>query len=256
MMPPLTTHKVREYIDLIRSLLGAFLLAIFLRTVALEPFNIPSGSMIPTLLVGDYLVVSKYTYGFSRYSIPFGYMFDYFKGRVLKTRDPKLGDVVVFRLPMDPKIDYIKRVVGLPGDQIQMKEGILYINDQPCLIKPVGPYQEQAEDNGRVVEAMEYVETLPNGVSHRIIKLYPFGNAPLDNTPVYTVPAGHYFMMGDDRDASSDSRVLHAVGYIPEDHLIGEAQVIFFSTNGTARWWEFWKWPTATRYWRLLRLIS
>lgn len=250
-----TTVEKQGIKDFFKFVIQVGLLAVFIRAFTFEPFNIPSGSMIPSLLVGDYLFVSKYSYGFSKYSIPFGYAFDYFNGRFFQFRKPARGEVVVFRLPSDPKVDYIKRVVGLPGDRVQMRSGVLYINDVAAELKEISSYQEKAEVDGGLVTATLYEETLPGGATHPIIKQVPLGAGPLDNTPVYTVPEGHYFVMGDNRDGSSDSRVLHAVGYIPEDHLIGQAEIIFFSTDGTAKVWEFWKWFSAARWSRILSWI-
>ncbi len=237
-------------VDTIKTVVYAILIALVVRTVAYEPFNIPSGSMIPTLLVGDYLFVSKFSYGYSRYSLPFG--LPLFSGRIL-FHPPERGDVIVFKLPTDNSTDYIKRVIGLPGDTIQMKEGQLYINGTEVPRKRIADYLYQ-EDNGTIIPLAEYIETLPNGVQHPIIKMGD--NGPLDNTQIYHVPPGDYFMMGDNRDNSEDSRVLSAVGYVPAENLVGKAQFIFFSTNGSARFWEFWKWPFAIRYGRLLHGID
>jgi signal peptidase I len=237
-------------VDTIKTIVYAVLIALVVRTVAYEPFNIPSGSMIPTLLVGDYLFVSKYSYGYSRYSLPLG--LPLFSGRIF-FHQPERGDVVVFKLPTDTSVDYIKRVIGLPGDIIQMKQGALYINDKEVSRKRIDDYLYQ-EGDGSVIPMKQYIETLPNGRQHRIIKLGDSG--PLDNTPEYHVPPGDFFMMGDNRDNSQDSRVLSAVGYVPAENLIGKAQFIFFSTDGSARLWEFWKWPFAIRYDRLFRGVN
>jgi signal peptidase I len=236
-------------VETLKTIVYAVLIALVVRTLAYEPFNIPSGSMIPTLLVGDYLFVSKFSYGYSRFSLPFG--LPLFSGRVL-FRPPQRGDVVVFKLPTDNSTDYIKRVIGLPGDAIQMKDGQLYINDKEVPRRRVGDFL-YPEPDGTILPMRQYVETLPNGVQHRIIK---FGNnGPLDNTQVYHVPLGDYFMMGDNRDNSEDSRVLSAVGYVPAENLIGKAQFIFFSTNGSAPFWQFWQWPFEIRYDRLFQAI-
>ncbi len=237
-------------LDTIKTIVYAVLIALVVRTVAYEPFNIPSGSMVPTLLVGDYLFVSKFSYGYSRYSLPFG--LPLFSGRIF-FHSPERGDVVVFKLPTDNSTDYIKRVIGLPGDHIQMKNGILFINGQPIPRRRTEDYLYQ-EGNGAVIPLAQYIETLPNGVQHRIIEMSD--NGPLDNTQEYVVPPGDYFMMGDNRDNSQDSRVLSAVGYVPAENLIGKAQFIFFSTNGTARLWEIWKWPFAIRYGRLFHGVQ
>jgi signal peptidase I len=239
--------------ELIKTIIYAVLIALLVRTVAYEPFNIPTGSMIPTLLVGDYLFVSKYSYGYSRYSLPFD--LPLFSGRIL-AHPPQRGDVAVFKLPTDTSTDYIKRIVGLPGDHIQMRHGELYINDQLVPRRQIEDYIY--EDHGMTVAMHQYIETLPRGpgvpgLSHPIIKVGD--NGPLDNTPVYDVPPDHYFAMGDNRDNSQDSRVLSAVGYIPAVNLVGPARFIFFSTDGTARWWEVWRWPFATRYGRLFHGI-
>ncbi len=236
-------------VDTVKTIVYAVLIALVVRTVAYEPFNIPSGSMIPTLLVGDYLFVSKFSYGYSRFSLPFG--LPLFSGRIF-FHPTQRGDVVVFKLPTDNSTDYIKRVIGLPGDTIQMKEGELYINDKEVPRQRIQDYLYQ-ETDGAVIPMRQYIETLPNGVQHRIIKIGD--NGPLDNTQVYHVPPGDYFMMGDNRDNSQDSRVLSAVGYVPAENLVGKAQFIFFSTDGSARWWEFWKWPFAIRYNRLFKGI-
>jgi signal peptidase I len=237
-------------LDTIKTIVYAVLIALVVRTVAYEPFNIPSGSMIPTLLVGDYLFVSKFSYGYSRYSLPFG--LPLFSGRIF-FHPPERGDVVVFKLPTDNATDYIKRVIGLPGDRIQMKQGQLYINDREVPRKRIEDYLYQ-EGNGIVIPLAQYIETLPNGVQHRIIKMGD--NGPLDNTQVYQVPPGDYFMMGDNRDNSEDSRVLSAVGYVPAENLIGKAQFLFFSTDGSAPLWEPWKWPFAIRYGRLFHGVD
>jgi signal peptidase I len=245
-------------LETVKTIIYAVLIAVVVRTVAYEPFNIPSGSMVPTLLVGDYLFVSKFSYGYSRYSLPFG--LPLFSGRIPVpglSHPPERGDVAVFKLPTDPSVDYIKRIIGLPGDRIQMRHGELYINDQLVPRRPFGDYLY--EEGPSVVVLKQYIEALPRGpdqkpLDHRIVKV---GNdGPLDNTPIYTVPAGHYFAMGDNRDNSQDSRVLSAVGYVPADNLVGKAQFIFFSTNGSARWWEVWKWPFAIRYRRLFQGIE
>jgi len=237
-------------VDTIKTIVYAVLIALVVRTVAYEPFNIPSGSMVPTLLVGDYLFVSKFSYGYSRYSLPLG--LPLFSGRIF-FHSPERGDVVVFKLPTDNSTDYIKRVIGLPGDHIQMKNGILNINGKPVPRRRVEDYLYQ-EGNGAVIPLAQYIETLPNGVQHRIIEMSD--NGPLDNTQEYVVPPGDFFMMGDNRDNSQDSRVLSAVGYVPAENLIGKAQFIFFSTNGSARLWEIWRWPFAIRYGRLFQGVQ
>jgi signal peptidase I len=161
---------------------------------------------------------------------------------------PKRGDVAVFKLPRDNKTDYIKRIVGLPGDTIQMREGRLYING--TLVPRDNPTEYNYIDtNGGSVRTTQYIETLPNGVKHRILEISD--QAMLDETPVYTVPPNHYFCMGDNRDNSQDSRALSAVGFVPLENLVGRAEFIFFSTNGNAALWEIWRWPSAIRYDRL-----
>lgn len=228
----------------------AILLALIIRTFLFEPFNIPSGSMIPNLLVGDYLFVSKYSYGYSRYSFPFG--LGGFDGRIAESK-PVRGDVVVFRLPTDTSIDYIKRVIGLPGDTVQMINGRLYINDKmvPREAVAMNEYDNGAGGRARV---MEYIETLPGNIQHTI---YEEGDDhALDSTDKFTVPENHYFMMGDNRDNSRDSRVLDVVGYVPFDNMVGRADFIFFSTDGYARFYEVWKWPWTIRYGRLFSMIK
>lgn len=239
--------------DNVKSLIYAIILAIIIRTVWLQPFHIPSGSMIPTLLIGDNLFVSKPAYGYSRYSIPFGGRINYFSGRIWGA-EPKLGDVAVFRSVVEPDTDFIKRVIGLPGDRIQMREGILYINDVPCPLKPAGE-SEAVSDEHTILKAPQYIETLPNGVTHLIWKKKPFGEGHYDNTPVYVVPEGHYFMMGDNRDGSNDSRAQEVIGYIPLENFVGRASFIFFSTGGHIALWEVWRWPFTAHYSRIFQGI-
>ena len=236
--------------ETIKTLVYAIVIALFIRTFFYEPFNIPSASMVPTLLVGDYLFVSKFSYGYSRYSLPFGVPL--IPQRVFFT-PPRRGDVVVFKLPTNPSIDYIKRVIGLPGDRIQMKSGILYINDTPVKRERTDHCEAPPED-ARGMAYQRYLETLPNGVSHCIIEIGD--DMPLDNTGVFLVPPDHYFMMGDNRDNSADSRDPNSgVGYVPAENLVGRAQFTFFSTNGYAHWWEVWNWPFTIRYGRLFTAI-
>jgi signal peptidase I len=233
--------------ETIRTVVYAVLIAILIRTFAYEPFNIPSGSMIPTLLVGDYLFVSKFSYGYSRYSLPFG--LPLFSGRLFGG-GPDRGDVAVFKLPSDGKTDYIKRIIGLPGDRIQMVNGVLHINGVAVKRRQIEDY---VDEHGRAFT--QYMETLPNGVEHPIIEAEG-DEGGYDNTAVYTVPADNYFAMGDNRDNSRDSRVKDGVGFVPAENLVGRAEFLFFSTDGTAGWFEPWKWFGAIRYGRFFNAIN
>jgi signal peptidase I len=234
--------KSATWSETLKTIVYAVLIAVVVRTFAYEPFNIPSGSMIPTLLIGDYLFVSKLSYGYSKHSLPFS--MDLFSGRIFAS-EPVRGDVAVFKLPADNTTDYIKRIVGLPGDRIQVKGGILQINGTPVKRERVGEYILD-DPYGTTRTYAKYIETLPNGRKHFIIE--NSDNDRLDDTPVYVVPKGHYFAMGDNRDSSLDSRVLNQVGYVPAENLVGRAEFLFFSTNGSARIWEVWKWPSAIRF--------
>ncbi len=248
----MATHKTETkggLWDTAKIVLQALLLALVVRTFLFQPFNIPSGSMMDTLLIGDYIFVSKYSYGYSRYSFPFGLV--PFEGRVLAS-EPKRGDIVVFKLPTDNSTDYIKRVIGLPGDRIQMKDGVLYINDV-AVPKVADGFYTDHDQFGVERSIPRFRETLPNGVSYDVLDLDP--NGFWDNTQVYTVPPGHYFMMGDNRDNSSDSRVLDHVGYVPFENLVGKAQVIFFSIDGDQGAWKVWKWPTDVRWGRIFTML-
>ncbi|CAA0091083.1 Signal peptidase I [Starkeya nomas] len=235
--------------ETVKVIIQAFLIAILIRTFLFQPFNIPSGSMKETLLVGDYLFVSKFSYGYSRFSLPFSPPL--FDGRILGST-PNRGDVVVFKLPRDESTDYIKRVIGLPGDEIQMIGGVLHINGQPVKREDAGYWMDD-EGGGRVERVKRWTETLPNGVSYYTLDLVD--NGFYDNTPVYKVPANHYFMMGDNRDNSTDSRVLSQVGYVPYENLIGRAQVIFFSVKEGDAAWQFWKWPWTVRWDRIFSFV-
>lgn len=244
----MTTRKSGGVKETVRTLVYAIAIALFVRTFAYEPFNIPSGSMKPTLLVGDYLFVSKFAYGYSKYSLPLS--LPLFSGRIFGSL-PDRGDVAVFKLPTDNKTDYIKRIVGLPGDRLQMIDGILHLNGEAVDVEPVGSFID--EMNGRQVAVPLYSERLPNNdQSHFILDLSE--NGRLDNTGVFEVPPGHVFAMGDNRDNSLDSRT-DAVGFIPVENLIGRAELLMFSVNGSARIWEPWKWPWAIRYDRLFNRI-
>ncbi len=233
------TQKPKETpAEMIRSFAFAILIALVFRSVAYEPFHIPSGSMLSTLYKGDYVFVSKFSYGYSRFSFPFGFKF--FEGRIL-TSEPKRGDVVVFRLPTNTHIDYIKRIIGMPGDRVQMKHSRLYINGE--LVEQT----RRGEANvismtGEVKPVPRFEEVLPGSRSHITLDQTPDGN--LDNTEEFVVPEGHYFMMGDNRDDSADSRYTSpdgtaTVGFVPFENFIGRADVIAFSWSGeSGRWFK------------------
>lgn len=236
--------------DTVKTLFYAVLIALGIRTFAFEPFNIPSGSMIPTLLVGDYLFVSKYSYGYSRHSLPLS--LPLIPGRIFSSM-PERGDVAVFKLPRDNKTDYIKRIVGIPGDRVQVRQGRLYLNGDMVERRAIAPY-EAAGPFGTRIGMSQYVETLPGGQRHLIIERSD--SDPLDNTGVYTVPEGHVFAMGDNRDDSLDSRVLNQVGFVPVENLVGRAEFLFFSHDSSAHIWEVWKWPGAIRWSRIFQSID
>ena len=235
--------------EFVRLLVHAGIIALVIRTFLFQPFNIPSGSMKPTLLVGDYLFVSKYTYGYTHYSLPLSPPL--FSGRILVLSQPERGDIVVFRLPKDDSTDYIKRVIGLPGDRIQMIQGVLHINGTPVKRERVEDFID-VDESGRSTRVRQWRETLPNGVSYRTLEL-PY-NLQSDNTDVYHVPADNYFRMGDNRHNSTDSR-FPQVGYVPVQNLIGRAQIIFFSVAEGERAWQVWRWPWAVRWTRLFTLV-
>ncbi|MGH6932764.1 MAG: signal peptidase I [Dongiaceae bacterium] len=239
----MTSRTSGGLMEIVRTIVYAILIAFVVRTFAFEPFNIPSGSMKPTLLVGDYLFVTKWTYGYSRYSFLWGW--PAFSGRIGAAPVTR-GDVVVFKVPSDNETDYIKRIVGLPGDRIQVIGGILHINGEPVKREPIDDW---VDSDGQ--SFTQYDETLPNGVIHHIVEASD--RAPLDDTDEFLVPPGNYFGMGDNRDNSQDSRVF---GFIPEENLVGRASFIFYSTTGAGRWWEVWNWLPRTRLGRLFSGIT
>lgn len=231
----------------VRGLFWALLIALAIRSLVFEPYNIPSSSMVPTLLIGDYLFVSKYDYGYSRHSFPLSIPLIP-RGRIFAD-EPQRGDIVIFKLPTDNKTDYIKRVIGLPGDRIQMAGGRLYINDKLVEREKIAEEDWVVEVEG-LVHYTKYLETLPNGVQHLI---YEQGdNKILDDTDVFTVPENHYFMMGDNRDNSSDSRIF---GFVPAQNLEGKARFIFYSNNGAGAFWQFWKWGDSLRLERFFKRL-
>lgn len=238
-----------ELSDFAKTAFWAVLLAFMIRSVFFEPFHIPSGSMEPTLLVGDYLFVNKPAYGYSRFSFPLGIA--PIEGRIWAT-EPQRGDVIVFALPTQTGIDYIKRLIGLPGDRIQVKAGRLYINDK--MVSREFEKMDEIEEGGEKFTVTQYKETLPNGVVHDIYEASD--HEVMDDTDVYTVPEGHYFMMGDNRDHSQDSRYTDRVGPIPFENIVGRADIVFFSSNGYAQVYEFWKWPWTVRAGRLFMDID
>jgi len=231
----------------------ALLIAMVVRVFFYQPFNIPSGSMKETLLVGDYLFVSKLSYGYSRHSFP--YSPPLFSGRMFGA-EPKRGDVVVFKLPRDNTTDYIKRVIGLPGDEIAMRNGVLFISGKEIPKNRIGDF-ETREDENSVSKIPVFEETLPNGVKYKVLDSDP--NGPFDNYGPTKVPAGHYFMMGDNRDNSTDSRAAWGVGPVPYENLIGRAEIIFFSAAvdepGALEWTSPWTWPLDIRWSRFFNFV-
>ncbi len=242
--------------EIVKTIVYALIIALVFRVLLFQPFSIPSSSMKPTLLIGDYLFVSKYAYGYSKHSIPFSPPL--FEGRVWFT-PPKRGDVIVFKNRKDDNKDYIKRLIGLPGDKIQVQGGVVLINGTPVKMEAVDPFVEPVDTNSRrqictlrqkrdgvmVCIKEQFVEILPNNVTHLTVNENN-NRGPRDNTKVYEVPEGHYFFMGDNRDNSADSRI-DGGHYIPETDLIGRAEIIFLSSKGS----PFFPWE-----WRFSRIFN
>lgn len=262
--------KEENIFDLMKIVFYGLAFAFVLRVLAFEPFVIPSESMLPTLATGDYIIISKSSYGYSKHSLPFVSV-DLFDGRIMESPVER-GDVAVFKLPRDNSSDYIKRIIGLPGDKVQMINGVLFINGQAvkkvrvddfviketpntnCNRFPM--YRVTLDAETTACSYPQYRETLPNGRSYMTLDLLPAGNN--DTTRVFTVPAGHYFGMGDNRDNSTDSRypVARGVGFIPAENLVGRASVIFWSTDGASSWLLPWTWFSAMRGDRVFNSLS
>ena len=232
----------------LKSIFLAIFIAILIRSFIFEPFNIPSGSMKPNLLVGDFIFVSKWSYGYSKHSLPFSIPLI---PKKIFSKFPSRGDIVVFKTPYDNRTDYIKRVIGLPGDKIKIVNGNIIINGRTILRKKIEDFID-TDKTGKKFRLRQYKE-LFYYLEFNTIDLTDKGL--VDNTIEYVVPNDHFFVMGDNRDNSQDSRFLNKVGYIPMDNLIGKAQYIFFSLENS-RFFELWKWPKSIRYKRLLEKIK
>ncbi|MFV0256447.1 signal peptidase I [Candidatus Liberibacter solanacearum] len=233
--------------DMLKSILQALFFAVLFRTFLIQPSVIPSGSMIPTLLVGDYIIINKFSYGYSKYSFPFS--FNLFKGRIF-SGSPQRGDVVVFRFTKD-SVDYVKRVIGLPGDRISLKKSVIYINDVPVTRHLEGMFSyHYKEDWGHDIPLFR--EELSNGMSYKVLSQNSF--APSSNIPDFFVPKGHYFMMGDNRDKSKDSRWID-VGFVPEENLIGRASLVLFSIGDNIPFSKIWLWIPNIRWNRLCKIL-
>jgi signal peptidase I len=250
---PQKPSAAKELVEIVKTVVYALLIALFLRVIFFQPFTIPSASMEPNLYQGDYIIVSKFSYGYSRHSIPFSPPL--FHGRLFE-RQAQRGDIVVFKLPSDGHTDYIKRVIGLPGDRIQMKQGLLYVNDKLIPREQLSPVKTDT-GFGVMREVARFQEKLPSG---RTYVTQDFGtDGELDNTDVYVVPDGYYFMMGDNRDNSSDSRVNPAVGgvgYVPAENLVGKAQIILLSWKPDATIFKPWTWVLDARPSRFFKLLK
>ena len=237
-------------IDNAKTLFYALLIAIFIRSIIIQPFYIPSSSMEPNLLVGDRLFVTKYSYGYSKHSFPFSPPL--FKGRIL-SKNPKRGDVVVFKTPADNRTDYIKRLIGLPGDQIQFIDNELYINNN-IVFKDLKSANDQIYCGKKLIEVFTFEEKLDNGKKYKSTYLK---DASYGNTDIFIVPEDHYFFLGDNRDCSRDSRFLSSVGYVHRDNLVGKAQFIFFSSDRSiGSIFSFWKWNKSIRMNRFFKKIN
>ncbi|EFL90658.1 signal peptidase I [Ahrensia sp. R2A130] len=237
--PPKEENAVWETVSVI---IQALLLAVVLRTFLFQPFNIPSGSMKPTLLVGDYIFVSKWSYGYSKHSFPFS--LGPFEGRVWEGI-PERGDVVVFKYPNDTSKDYIKRVIGLPGDTVQMRDSVVYVNDKAVTRGEQGVFVDEGSRRSTPI----YIETQDSGRSYETIDFDP--GTVADNTEAFVVPEAHYFFLGDNRDNSADSRF--DVGMVPAENLVGKAQVIFLSLKDGTPAWQIWNWPSDMRWDRIFK---
>ena len=243
---------VNDFVEIVKTVAYALLIALFLRVLFFQPFTIPSASMEPTLLEGDYIIVSKFSYGYSRHSIPFSPPL--FKGRIME-RSPERGDIIVFKLPRDGRTDYIKRLIGLPGDRVQMRQGRLWINGKEVVDKELPPVMIDS-GYGFTRNVQRFQETLPGG---RTFITYDFGpDGDVDNTPTFVDPEGHYFFMGDNRDNSLDSRVPAeiGVGFVPAENLVGKAQIILLSWNPGASLFKPWTWVMNARPSRFFNILQ
>ncbi len=233
----------------LKTLFYALIIAIIIRSIFIQPFYIPSSSMEPNLLVGDRLFVTKYSYGYSKHSFPFSPPI--FNNRIFFNK-PKRGDVVVFKTPADNRTDYIKRLVGLPGDKIQFIESNLYINNSEILKSKISD-TDVIYCGNRTINVFTFEEKLPNGKLHKTVYLTNF---TFKNSDVFIVPKEHYFFLGDNRDCSKDSRFLTSVGYVHKNNLVGKARFIFFSSNRSiGSIFEFWKWNKSIRFDRFFKKI-
>ena len=234
----------------IKTLFYAFIIAIVIRSLFIQPFYIPSSSMEPNLLVGDRLFVTKYSYGYSKHSFPFSPPL--FKGRLFVS-EPERGDVVVFKTPADNRTDYIKRLIGLPGDQIQFIDSNLYLNNSEIL-KSRESKNDKIYCGKKIIDVFTFEELLPNGKKYKSVYLK---NYSFQNSDIFTVPENHYFFLGDNRDCSKDSRFLISVGYVHRDNLVGKARFIFFSSDITVgSIFPFWKWNESIRFNRFFKKIN